>query len=114
MAVRHAVGGFVRRREDPRLIRGEGRFTDDVQVAGCLHAAFVRSPFARARINGIDVSAALAIPGVERVFTAKDLSFQSETARPRLCGEEVKFVGDAVAVAVAQTREAAADAAAAV
>ncbi len=114
MAVRHAVGGFVRRREDPRLIRGEGRFTDDVQVAGCLHAAFVRSPLAHARIRGIDTSAALAIPGVVRVFTANDLRFQSETARPRLCADEVKFVGDAVAVAVAESREAAADAAAAV
>src|SRR5438270_10439287 len=114
MAVRHALGGFVRRREDPRLIRGEGRFTDDVQIAGCLHAAFVRSPLAHARINGIDTSAALAIAGVVRVFTAADLSFESETARPRLCADEVKFVGDAVAVVVAESREAAADAAAAV
>ncbi len=114
MAVRHAVGGFVRRREDPRLIRGEGRFTDDVQIAGCLHAAFVRSPLAHARIRGVDTSAAAAIPGVVRIFTAADLTFGSETPRPRLCAGEVKFVGDAVALAVAESREAAADAAAAV
>src|SRR5690348_16785855 len=98
MAVRHAVGGIVRRREDPRLIRGEGQYTDDVRVPGCLHAAFVRSPMAHARIKSIDSSEAAAIEGVVRVFTASDLHFESETARPRLCADEVNFVGDAIAV----------------
>jgi len=114
MAVNAALGGLVRRLEDPRLIRGEGRYTDDVRIDGCLHAVFVRSPLAHARITGVDTTAATALPGVVRVFTAADLHFESETARPRLCSDEVKFVGDAVAVAVAETREAAADAAAAV
>ncbi len=114
MAVKAARGGVVRRREDPRLIRGEGRFTDDVKVEGCLHAVFVRSPVAHARIGGVDSSAAIALRGVVGVFAAGDLEFQSETARPRLCSVEVNFVGDAVAVAIAETREAAVDAAAAV
>ena len=101
------MAGLVRRREDPRLTRGEGRYTDDVRIAGCLHAVFVRSPYAHARITSID-------PAGGMVFTASDLQFASETARPRLCVGEVKFVGDAVAVAVGETREAAADAAASV
>src|SRR5437762_6036407 len=104
MAVRAALRGEVRRREDPRLLRGEGRYTDDVHVAGCLHAVFVRSPVAHARIAGIDASAARAMPGVAGVFAADDLEFASETARPRLCSDEVNFVGDAVAVAVGETR----------
>ncbi len=114
MAVNAALGGIVRRREDPRLIRGEGRYTDDVRVEGCLHAAFVRSPLAHARINGIEVAAAAAVPGVIRVFMAADLQFHSETARPRLCSDEAKFVGDAIAVVIAESREAAVDGAVAV
>jgi aerobic carbon-monoxide dehydrogenase large subunit len=114
MARRGATGGEVRRREDPRLLRGEGRYTDDVHPEGCLHAVFVRSPLAHARITSIDAGAARAMPGVVGVFGAADLAFSSETARPRLCSAEVNFVGDAVAVVVAQTGEAAADAAAAV
>ena len=114
MAVSSALHGVVRRREDPRLVTGAGKYTDDVQPPGCLHAVFVRSPHAHARIASVDVSAALSLPGVVGVFSASDLAFASETPRPRLCAEVVKFVGDAVAVAVAETREAAVDAAAAV
>ena len=114
MAVSAALGGVVRRREDPRLVTGAGHYTDDIQPEGCLHAVFIRSPHAHARITGIDVSAALEIPGVAGVFQAADLTFESETARPRLCTDEVKFVGDAIAVAVAETRGAAVDGAAAV
>src|SRR4029077_7364597 len=72
------------------------------------------SPHAHARIAGVDVSAAQAMPGVAGVFQAADLAFESETVRPRLCSDEVKFVGDAIAVAVAEGRGEAADAAAAV
>jgi carbon-monoxide dehydrogenase large subunit len=100
--------------EDRRLITGAGHYTDDNQPEGCLHAVFVRSPMAHARIAGVDAAVARAIPGVSGVFFAADLAFDSDTARPRLCGDEVKFVGDAVAVAVAATREQAVDAAAAV
>jgi carbon-monoxide dehydrogenase large subunit len=114
VALSVALGGSVKRREDPRLITGAGRFTDDVKLERCLHAVFVRSPHAHARIGGVDVSAALEIPGVAGVFLASDLPFASETARPRLCADEVKFVGDPVAVAVAASRAEAVDAAAAV
>ena len=114
MAMTSALHGVVRRREDPRLVTGAGKYTDDVQPPGCLHAVFVRSPHAHARIKAVDVSVALSLPGVVGVFSASDLGFASETPRPRLCADEVKFVGDAVAVAVAETREAAVDAAAAV
>lgn len=114
MAVRAALGGRVKRREDPRLVSGAGRFTDDVRPERCLHAAFVRSTHAHARLSRVDVSEAVAIPGVVAVCVAGDLRFQSETARPRLCNDEVNFVGDIVAVAIGETREVAADAAAAV
>ena len=114
MALSSLLGGAVRRREDRRLITGAGLYTDDVQPEHCLHAVFVRSPHAHARIAGVDVSAARELPGVIGVFQAADLAFESETARPRLCSDEVKFVGDAVAVAVAEGRGEAVDAAAAV
>ena len=114
MAVSSALHGVVRRREDPRLVTGAGKYTDDVQPAGCLHAVFVRSPHAHARIASVDVRGAVSLPGVVGVFQEADLAFESETPRPRLCADEVKFVGDAVAVAVAETRETAVDAAAAV
>ncbi|HLZ95524.1 MAG TPA: molybdopterin cofactor-binding domain-containing protein, partial [Candidatus Dormibacteraeota bacterium] len=112
MAARSARAGEVRRLEDRRLITGAGIYTDDVRVEGCLHAVFVRSPLAHARITGIDLAEARRVPGVVGVFTAADLEFRSDTARPRLCAGEVRFVGDAIAVAVGETREAAADAAA--
>ena len=114
MAVNAAFGGRVKRREDRRLITGAGTFTDDVILERCLHAVFVRSPHAHARIAGVNLSAALQIPGVVGVFQSADLAFESETARPRLSSVEVKFVGDAVAVAVAESRGEAVDAAAAV
>ena len=114
MAVSSALHGVVKRREDPRLVTGAGKYTDDVQPSGCLHAVFVRSPHAHARIKSVDVAYALKLPGVVAVFQAIDLTFESETPRPRLCAEEVKFVGDAFAVAVAETRDVAVDAAAAV
>ena len=114
MAVSSALGASVRRREDPRLVTGAGQYTDDVQRDGCLHAVFVRSPHAHARISAVDMTIARGMPGVSGVYASADLPFHSETARPRLCSEEVKFVGDAVAVAVAATRGEAVDAAAAV
>ncbi|HEV2027439.1 MAG TPA: xanthine dehydrogenase family protein molybdopterin-binding subunit [Candidatus Dormibacteraeota bacterium] len=114
MAVNAALGGAIKRREDPRLITGAGRFTDDMRPDGCLHAVFVRSLHARARINGVDVIAAKEMPGVVGVYRAGDLTFESESARPRLCSDEVKFVGDAIAVVVATDRAEAVDAAAAV
>src|SRR5262245_37092112 len=107
--------GVVRRREDPRLITGAGAFVDDLAVPGCLHAAMLRSPHAHARIAGIDVGAARRAPGVAGVFTAEDLGavagpipiYAPHPALPVPCRisalarDHVRFVGEAVAVVVA-------------
>src|SRR5688572_6014577 len=66
-------GASVRRREDQRFVTGKGTYTDDIKVTGTTHAAFVRSPFAHAKIRGIDTKAARAYPGVVGVFTGRDL-----------------------------------------
>ena len=104
------AGTRVPRVEDTRLLTGHGTFVDDVSRPGMLHACFVRSPFARARINGIDTSAARALSGVQAVFLAGDLNPDVEeawhavagkdiadTPRPPLAEGEAKFVGDPVA-----------------
>ncbi|MDQ6772764.1 MAG: xanthine dehydrogenase family protein molybdopterin-binding subunit [Candidatus Dormibacteraeota bacterium] len=114
------LGAAVRRREDPRLITGRGAFVDDLVRPGCLHAVFVRSPHAAARILDLDLASARATPGVVGVFAAADLGLEARQtfpliadsfARPPLAGEEVRFAGEAVAVVVAESRGAAADAA---
>ncbi len=118
------VGGRVGRVEDPRLLTGQGTFVADVSPPGTLHAVFVRSPFARARIRGIDVSEALALPGVVSVFVAGDLNpdvkeqWQTKSGpnvpdvpRPPLADDEVRFVGDQVALVVADSAYVAEDAA---
>src|SRR6202035_3055016 len=66
-------GARVPRVEDPALLTGRARFVDDVKLPGMLHAAFVRSPHAHARIGAIDTAAALAMPGVHAVLTAADM-----------------------------------------
>ena len=114
MAVKASLGGVVKRREDPRLITGQGRFTDDVRLPGSLHAVFVRSPFAHARLTSVDTGPAAALPGVVGVFAAADFALAGTTARPPLATDTVRFVGEAIAVAVAETREQAVDAASAV
>ena len=109
------AGTRMARVEDTRLLTGHGTFVDDIVRPGMLHACFVRSPFARARISGIDASAAVALPGVVAVFTAADLNPDvreawhavagkdiPDTPRPPLAEGEVKFVGDPVALVVAQ------------
>ena len=83
-AARYA-GTRVHRVEDARLLTGHGTYADDVSLPGMLHAYFVRSPFARARINGIDTSAALALPGVRFVFTAADLNPDVKEQCPARC-----------------------------
>ena len=111
------VGTRINRVEDARLLTGRGLFVDDVALPGMLHACFVRSPFARAAIRGIDPSAARALPGVRFVFTAADLNPEAkeqwhtsigpkspETPRPPLAEGEVRFVGDPVALVVAESR----------
>jgi len=122
VATRYA-GTRVPRVEDNRLLTGRGTFVDDVSRPGMLHACFVRSPFARAKIIGIDAAAALALPGVRAVFTAGDLNPDVKEAwhavagkniqdppPPPLAEGEVKFVGDPVAVVVGESRYLAEDA----
>lgn len=117
------AGRRVQRVEDGRLLTGRGSFVDDISRPGMLHACFVRSPFARARINSIDTSAALALAGVHAVFTAADLNpdvreawhavagkDMPDTPRPPLAEGEAKFVGDPVALVIADNRYVAEDA----
>jgi carbon-monoxide dehydrogenase large subunit len=128
-ATRH-IGRRVARIEDPALLRGAGRFLDDIPMPGLLHAAFVRSPHAHARIASIDASAARAMPGVAAVYAAADiargltrlrmpLGFPVTNLPERitpfvLAPSEVCFVGEALVLAVAESRHLAEDAAAAV
>ena len=114
MAVSSALGASVRRREDPRLVTGAGQYTDDVRRDGCLHAVFVRSTFAHARITRFDATVATRMPGVIGVFRAADLGLEPTDALGALReSEPVRFVGDAIAVVVAENRMQAVDAAAA-
>ncbi len=109
--------------EDARLITGHGTYVDDIVRPGMLHACFVRSPFARARIVSIDATAALALSGVHAVFTAADLNHTvheawysmmgkdvPDTPRPPLAEGEARFVGDPVAIVIADDRYTAEDA----
>ncbi len=122
-AARYA-GSRVPRVEDARLLTGAGTFVDDITRPGMLHACFVRSPHARARIVAVDASAALELPGVHAVFTAADLNGDvkeawytgtgqsvPDTPRPPLAEGEARFAGDPVALVVADSRYIAEDAA---
>jgi carbon-monoxide dehydrogenase large subunit len=127
------IGASVRRREDPALVRGDGHYTADIPMSGAASMAFVRSPYAHARVKSIDASAAWATRGVLTVFTLEDLlpllklplpviaeadggTFEEvfSTERYPLAGDRVRHVGDPVAVVVAEDSYAAADGAAAV
>jgi carbon-monoxide dehydrogenase large subunit len=119
------VGARIRRKEDPRFITGRGQYTDDVKVQGTLHVAFVRSPHAHARIRGVDLAAARTQPGVVAVYTGKDLADGGVNGIPvgwllpgltpsnhhAIAVEKVHYVGEAVAVIVAESPYAARDAA---
>ena len=70
--LKFGIGQPVHRKEDPGLVRGHGRYTDDITLPGQAFARVVRSPYAHGRLRGIDASAALAIPGVLAVYTAAD------------------------------------------
>jgi carbon-monoxide dehydrogenase large subunit len=118
----------MKRVEDPRFIQGKGKYVANLQIPGMLHAAIVRSPHAHAKINSIDTSAALAMPGVVGVYTGADLAADGvgglpcgfnppgiKTApHPVLAIGKVRHVGDGVAVVIAENRYAAQDAADAV
>ncbi len=108
------VGTKVIRKEDPNLLTGRGQFVDDIQLTGTTHMAFVRSTEAHALIKGIDVSAALECEGVIGAWTAADLELPPLPGvpgleRPALAIDKVRFVGEAVAVIVAESKYAAAD-----
>jgi len=126
MAVTKLFGASVKRQEDPRLVTGKATYTDDVTLPGMVHAVFVRSPHAHARITRIDVAAARRAPGVVAVFSGADLAGKmgpipcawlipnSELKTPpypAIATDLVRYVGDAVAVVVAEDRYAAKDAA---
>jgi carbon-monoxide dehydrogenase large subunit len=126
--MRSLIGARIARLEDPPLLRGEGRFVDDLKVSGVLHAAFVRSQHAHARIQKISTSAAAALPGVHAVLTLDDLApamTQRRMSRVShsgmalgkawpyaLADREVSYVGEAVAMTIADDRYIAEDAAA--
>ncbi|HVH64032.1 MAG TPA: molybdopterin cofactor-binding domain-containing protein, partial [Candidatus Dormibacteraeota bacterium] len=117
------IGRRMRRVEDERLITGRGRFAGDVKLDGAAHIAFCRSTLPHARIRTIDVSAARDLPGVLAVWTADDLPKTAESLsgwgprdmeyRPRgfLARDEVRYVGEAYALVVAETAYQAQDAA---
>jgi len=116
------------RSEDPRFLRGRGRYLENIEIPGALHAAFVRSIMPHAKVVGVDVSAALALPGVADVYIATDLALaplppsgtvegDSEVeleglfSREPLARDVVRFVGEIVAVVAAETAGQAVDAA---
>jgi len=124
------IGARVLRKEDRRFITGKGRYTDDIALHGMTNAHFVRSPHAHARIKSIDIGEAMASPGVIGVLTGADLAddrigglicgwmIHSKDGTPMNAGghpaiarDVVRYVGDIVAVVVAETRNQARDAA---
>ncbi len=126
----YGIGASVRRKEDQRFLLGKGRYTDDINVAGQTHAVFLRSPHAHAIIEGIDTQAAKAAPGVVAVLTGDDLAADGigplicgvtvtsddgephrAPAHPALAQGKVNYVGDHVAIVIAETLTQARDAA---
>ncbi|HLZ27262.1 MAG TPA: xanthine dehydrogenase family protein molybdopterin-binding subunit [Chloroflexota bacterium] len=118
------IGSAVKRVEDPRLITGAGTYIGDLAPTGMVHAEFVRSQYANARLTGIDTRAALAMPGVVAVFTGADVNTKinalpgasnmegaKNPPRTILADGIVRFMGEAIAVVVAESKEIARDAA---
>ncbi|WP_028028576.1 xanthine dehydrogenase family protein molybdopterin-binding subunit [Gemmobacter nectariphilus] len=125
------IGASTKRREDVRFLTGNGRYTDDINLRGQLHAHFLRSEVAHGRIRGLDTAAAAAMPGVVRIFTGADFAAigglpcgwqvtdrfgqpMQEPKHPVLADGKVRHVGDPIAVVVAETLEQARDAAEAI
>ena len=115
------IGQRVRRHEDPRFLTGRGQYVDDVVIEGALHATFVRSPWAHARVGSIDTAAVAEVAGA-RVFTAADVDLavnptppfiqvDARMFRPFIASERARFAGDIVAVVLAPSRAASVDAA---
>ena len=129
--LKFGIGQPVPRNEDPVLLQGRGRYTDDISLPGQLWCVMVRSPYAHGVIKGIETEAAREVPGVVAVITGADLAEYGtmrcvlplknrdgtplrNIERPALAMDKVRFVGDPVACVVAETREAARDGAEAV
>ncbi|WP_309571534.1 molybdopterin cofactor-binding domain-containing protein, partial [Deinococcus sp.] len=120
-------GQALKRKEDPRFITGTGNYTDDIVIPGALHCAMVRSPYAHAKITGINADSVKDFPGVIRVLTGQDVADAGlgsipvgwllpelkTPAHPAIALTEANHVGDIVAVVIAETRAQAEDAAAA-
>jgi aerobic carbon-monoxide dehydrogenase large subunit len=120
IAAERYTGASIKRSEDPRILTGTGRYVDDIKLPGMLHAAFVRSPLAHARVLSVDVSAARALPGVAAVLTGADteammvpgpdslaalMGWQGPTPEfTLLATDKVRLVGDPVAVVIAESR----------
>jgi carbon-monoxide dehydrogenase large subunit len=114
------TGASINRSEDPRILTGAGRYIDDIKLPGMLHAAFVRSPLAHARVLSVDASAARTLPGVVAVFTGAEveaMTVPGPDALTALMGgdgptpestllatDKVRFAGDPVAVVIAESR----------
>src|SRR6266853_3000588 len=123
MATARVLGASIKRREDPRFITGKGNYTDDLKLAGMTHAVFVRSPHANAKIRKIDTSKASKAPGVVAIFTGKDMTgvnslpcgwLLPELKIPPhmpLASDAARYVGDPVAIVIAESQSAASDAA---
>jgi aerobic carbon-monoxide dehydrogenase large subunit len=114
------TGASIRRSEDPRILTGAGRYVDDIKLPGMLHAAFVRSPLAHARVLAVDASAARALPGVVAVLTGAEIEAMTVPGPDALVAlmggtgptpeftllatDKVRFAGDPVAVVIAESR----------
>ena len=124
------IGASLRRVEDRRFLLGRGKFVADIELSGALHCVLVRSPHAHARIRALDVSAAVAAPGVVAAFTGADMAADgispmrplwiirsrdgnpmAQPPRYALARGTVRHVGEPVVAVIAETRDAAADAA---
>jgi len=110
------VGARVRRLEDPRLLTGQGSYVDDHRPTGMLHAAFLRTPYAHARIVSIDTAAARALPGVAAVLTGADIVGDTKPVRagsrmpaykvtsfPPLAQDKVRYTGEATTFGLSVT-----------
>ena len=120
IAAERYTGASIKRSEDPRILTGAGRYVDDIKLPGMLHAAFVRSPLAHARVLAVDVSAAQALPGVVAVLTGAEveaITVPGPDALVSLMGgagptpeftllatDKVRFAGDPVAIVIAKNR----------
>lgn len=122
------IGKSVKRVEDKRFITGQGQYTDDIILPNMTYAQFVRSPYAHAKVLGVDTSEALAHPGVVAVYTGADFAeingvpcgwqvdfkngdTMKEPKHPLIVVDKARHAGDAVAIVIAESREAARDAA---